>query len=239
MKSYDQAYLADARTKLGWMFHHGIIDIGIEADTFAHMFSRSDIGRLFERGNPGVISGMSGVEIAENMMREFGKKTWDEPIGYPDLWMSEVYWAGWALAYHQWETGRPFHRIIEKVPFSEIIAMYHPFHEMDITAFSLELERRIEERPVQSRLKTLRENRGWSQSDLSEASGVNIRSIQLYEQKVNNIDKAQARTVYCLASALACSVEDLLEDPTIDDRIRHRGTSYPSFQVVLIWTIDA
>lgn len=49
-----------------------------------------------------------------------------------------------------------------------------------------------------------------------EASGVNIRSIQLYEQGVNDIDRAQAKTVYRLASALACSVEDLLEEPSLD-----------------------
>lgn len=216
MRSYDQSYLADARRKLGWMFHHGIIDMGDDADRFATLFSRSDMGRLFERGNPTVVAGMSGVEMAENLMREYGRIPWDQPMECPDLRISEVYWAGWALAYHQWYTGRTFGRIFSKVPFSEIVRMYHPYHEMDITAFVSEMERRIGERPSQPRLKTLRENRGWSQSQLAEASGVNIRSIQLYEQRVNDIDKAQARTVYRLASALACSVEDLLEEPSID-----------------------
>ena len=216
MKSYEEMYLAGARKKLGWMFHHGIIDMGNDADRFAVLFSYSKIGRLFERGDPRTIAGMSGVEMAENLMRECGILSWDEPFMEPELWTSDVYWAGWALAYHQWYTGRPFHRIIEKVPFSEIIGMYHPFHEMDITSFVDEMERRIGERPGQSRLKTLRENRGWSQSNLAEAAGVKLRSIQLYEQGVNDIDKAQARTVYRLATALACSVEDLLEDPTVD-----------------------
>lgn len=111
--------------------------------------------------------------------------------------------------------GRPngdFGRIFSKVPFSGIVRMYHPYHEMDVTAFVSEMERRIGERPSQPRLKILRENRGWSQSQLAEASGINIRSIQLYEQRVNDIDRAQARTVYRLASALTCSVEE----PPID-----------------------
>ena len=35
--------------------------------------------------------------------------------------------------------------------------------------------------------------------------------IQLYEQKQNNINKAQAEVVVSLAKALGCEVEDLLD----------------------------
>jgi hypothetical protein len=35
--------------------------------------------------------------------------------------------------------------------------------------------------------------------------------IQLYEQKQNNINKAQVITLHCLAMALGCRIEDLLE----------------------------
>ena len=54
---------------------------------------------------------------------------------------------------------------------------------------------------------------GLSQSELARASGVNKRSIQMYEQQENDIDKAQAHTVYKLARVIGCNVEDLLEDP--------------------------
>ena len=43
---------------------------------------------------------------------------------------------------------------------------------------------------IEANLKRLRENRGISQSELSEISGVTLRSIQMYEQKINDIDKA-------------------------------------------------
>lgn len=50
-----------------------------------------------------------------------------------------------------------------------------------------------------------------SQKQLAEESGVSIRMVQYYEQGVNDINKAEALTVYRLAHALWCKVEDLLE----------------------------
>ena len=53
----------------------------------------------------------------------------------------------------------------------------------------------------------------WSQAELAKASGVSLRSIQMYEQRVNDIDKAQAQTVYKLSRVIGCEMEDLLEKP--------------------------
>ena len=50
---------------------------------------------------------------------------------------------------------------------------------------------------------------------LAEKSGVSLRSIQMYEQKNNDIDKAQAHSLYKLAVALGCSMEDLMENPNL------------------------
>ena len=59
-------------------------------------------------------------------------------------------------------------------------------------------------------LKRLRSEAGISQSNLSELSGVNLQMIQKYEQGVKDINKAQGETLYKLAHALNCNVEDLL-----------------------------
>ena len=64
-----------------------------------------------------------------------------------------------------------------------------------------------------SNLKRIRENRGLSQAELAAQSGVNLRNIQMYEQRVNGIDKAQANILYKLSRVLGCNVEDLLENP--------------------------
>ena len=62
-----------------------------------------------------------------------------------------------------------------------------------------------------SRLKEQRDAAGISQSRLAEASGVSIRMIQYYEQGFKDINKAQAFTIYKLAQALDCRMEDLIE----------------------------
>ena len=60
-------------------------------------------------------------------------------------------------------------------------------------------------------LKKIREATGLSQAKLAEVSGVNVRMIQYYEQGAKDINAAAALTVYRLAQALDCTVEDLLE----------------------------
>ena len=60
--------------------------------------------------------------------------------------------------------------------------------------------------------KSIRKSRDLSHSELAAQSGVNLRSIQIYEQKVNNRNKAQVQTLYKLSRILGCRVEDLLEN---------------------------
>ena len=84
---------------------------------------------------------------------------------------------------------------------------------MDIEHFIEDMNIKYNSVNRETRLKYIRENRGISQAELSELSGVKLRSIQMYEQRVNSIDKAQAGTVYKLSRVLGCTVEDLLESP--------------------------
>ena len=60
-------------------------------------------------------------------------------------------------------------------------------------------------------LKRLRTDKGFSQAELSEHSGVNVRLIQDYEQNHKPINNAKAISVYRLAQVLNCNVENLLE----------------------------
>lgn len=62
-----------------------------------------------------------------------------------------------------------------------------------------------------SNLKRIRKARDITQVELSEASGVNRRMIEFYEQGVKDINKAQALTLYKIAQALGCTMEELLE----------------------------
>lgn len=63
-----------------------------------------------------------------------------------------------------------------------------------------------------SRLKFMRTDKGMSQSQLAEASGVSVRLIQAYEQGYKDINKAQVVTVLQLAEALECDVYEIIND---------------------------
>ena len=60
-------------------------------------------------------------------------------------------------------------------------------------------------------LKRIRHDAGMSQSQLAQASGVALRMIQAYEQGTKDINRAEGLSIYHLAQALSCTVEDLLE----------------------------
>lgn len=61
-----------------------------------------------------------------------------------------------------------------------------------------------------NKLKNLRKECGYTQSELAKKSNVNVRMIQYYEQGTKDINKAQAVTLYRIAKALDCRIEDLL-----------------------------
>ena len=46
---------------------------------------------------------------------------------------SPEYWAGWTLAYYQWESGKSFAEILSNVTLSELLDMYEVYHQMDIS----------------------------------------------------------------------------------------------------------
>lgn len=61
------------------------------------------------------------------------------------------------------------------------------------------------------KLKEKRESLGMNQAELAEKSGIRLHAIQHYEQGFRDLNGAKAITVYKLAKALGCTVEDLLE----------------------------
>ena len=211
-RAYSESYLHDAKDTLAHFFDYLINDCAFDANWASTLFLSSGYAAQFERGNPAVLAGMSGAELAKAVVKKsYQSKTLPE-LRYSDG-LSAEYWAGWALAEYQWYSGRRFKDIFEHVRFSEIILMYPVYHEMDVSHFIKTMEAKCQEALPETRLKRMRESRGLSQSELAEESGVKLRSIQMYEQRVNDIDKAQAQTVYKLARIIGCDVEDLLENP--------------------------
>lgn len=123
----------------------------------------------------------------------------------------EEFWTGWALAYYQWETSLSFAEIVRYIPIKDILALYSPYHEMDIRQLVDKMNTLYRAAKPETNLKFLRQKAGLSQRMLAELSGVPMRTIQQYEQRQKNINKAQAECLVLLAKVLCCTVDDLIE----------------------------
>ncbi len=104
-----------------------------------------------------------------------------------------------------------FADIIKAVPIEEIRALYSPYHEMDIRHFVDKMNELCRSQRGETNLKRLRRQAGLTQRELAEKSGISLRTIQQYEQRKKNINKAQIDTLIPLSKSLYCEVKDLLE----------------------------
>ena len=208
--AYDKVYLDKARTALGRMLDFAVYDLKYNLTEFFALFISSGVAERFGRGDFTLLVGKSGVELAYEVLERSGIDYERVKVNYTAN-RSEEYWTGWALAYYQWETALSFEEIVSCVPIAEICVMYSPYHEMHIQSFVDRMNAYYRALQPQTNLKKMRQKAGFSQSELAEVSGVPLRTIQQYEQRQKNINKAQVEYLLMLAQALCCRVEDLVE----------------------------
>ncbi len=75
-------------------------------------------------------------------------------------------------------------------------------------------------------LQTKRKELGMSQSQLAEASGVNFRTLQDYEQGRKQLLSARVDVVYKLSEALGCDIEDIIVEKPDTESSLPRMTRY-------------
>ena len=210
MNAYDKCYLEKARTALGRMLDFAVYELHNALEAFWELFLTSDIAGRFESGDFTVLVGKSGTELAFEVLEQAGIPTERLSPRYAADRSAE-YWTGWALAYFQWESALSFSEITKYVPITQICALYHPYHEMDIRQFCDEMRRLYRAAKTETNLKLLRKAAGLSQQELAALSGVPVRTIQQYEQRQKNINKANAEHLLLLSRALNCDMAALLE----------------------------
>lgn len=208
--AYHEIYLNKAMSNLGEMFDFAINDFGLDRKDYAEMFAASSICRRLENGEPKYLVGMSGTELALDIIEE---TTGVVPVGTIDDQYDRTpdHWCGWAVCYYQWLTTMKYREIFRIASYDEISAMYPVLHETDVTKFAEEMEKRRANLLPETNLKRIRTAYGCSQSELARLSGVSLRSIQMYEQRNKDINRAQAESLGMIARALGCRIEDLLE----------------------------
>ena len=132
------------------------------------------------------------------------------PKQHPVWERSPEFFAGWAIAYYAWYTDNSFRNINRRLPIDEVVAMYNPYHEMDISQFVIEVDSRMSKYNKESQLKRLRLYASLTQSELATRSGVSKRMIEQYEQGRKTLANASATTVIRLADVLNCDVRELV-----------------------------
>lgn len=208
--AYSEDYLVSAQRILGDMLDYAVNTYAFDPDSFYQMFLVSDVSSQFQNGNPTYVAGKTGCEIVKEIIHSAGIEMQElEDEMYLDK--SPEYWAGWALAYYQWYTGRTFIKIYKVVSVQELLNMYDVYHEMDIQKFVDEINERWKAFYTDTNLKRIRLISGLSQRELAELSNVSLRQIQLFEQRQRDINHTRAIDVLKLAKILGCKSEELLE----------------------------
>ena len=209
--AYDEVYLNYAMTCLAEAVDYACYALKVDLDVFFTTFISSTISHQFEKGNTKYICGMSGSELAIQVMNN--KATHSINI-FPErnyYSFSPEYWTGWILAYYQWISQNTFENILNSLPASEIFKLYHPYHEASEEKAAEIIDNRIKNSFGTSKLQRARKNINMSQSELAKAANVNLRTLQQYEIKAKNINNAAVETVLNLCTVLHCDVEDLIE----------------------------
>ena len=208
--AYQEIYLNKAQATLGDAFDYAINTCHISGADFTKLFTASTISRRMENGEPAYLAGKSGIEIAADVVFEAtGKLLNAKPQEH--FRRSREYWIGWAVCYYQWFSARSYKQIFNVLTYEDLTNMYYTLHEADITKFVDIADEQIREHFQDTNLKRIRSSYGCTQAELAKRSGVTLRSIQMYEQRNKNINKASADALYRISKVLGCSMESLLE----------------------------
>ena len=210
MHAYDECYLDDAMKNLGEAMDYAVNQCELSMSEFMQMFIASGYAKLFEKGTPRYVSGLSGTELVCDILFRVESKS-DFPTIQIEYSCSKEYWCGWILAYYQWYSGKSFKDILSSLPMEQIERMYPAMHEASEQRFVDAVENMIARKTSATKLQTLRRLNGYSQRILAEKSGIHLRNVQQYEQRAKDINKAAVSTLVALAKTLNCQIEDLLE----------------------------
>ena len=203
--AYRETYLDSAMSKTGDMFDYAINDCGLSGESFTDLFLCSPVCLRLETGDPAYVAGKSGVELASEVIGGI------LPEPGEAFHRSRDYWCGVVSCYYQWLTGCKYAELFRAVPYSEMLRLYSALHETDLTKTAEVFRKRMEKCFPETRLKRRRMAYGCSQGELAKRSGVSLRSIQMYEQRNKDINKAHADTILRLSKTLGCRMEDLIE----------------------------
>ena len=210
IRAFQEIYLSDVQSTVGEMFDYAINVLNIPSSLFVNIFLKSSACKKIENGEPNYIVGKSGVEIASEVILETTGKEIEVKV-VPRYERTAEYWIGWVASFYQWYSDRKYSEIFDALSIDDFYQLYGVLHEEDIMHVVDIIDDKVRNHFKETKLKTIRLTYGITQLELSKRSHVSLRSIQMYEQRNKDINKASANTIYSLAKALGCTMEDLVE----------------------------
>lgn len=211
--AYSEMYLEDAMRTLGEAVDFALCGQGLSPIELPTILLNSLEMRQFERGVTRVVCGMSGDELAREIIASAGLKPAECRGSYPPD-RSPQYWAGWVFAYSQWASSLNFNELFEVAPLDWIIGSYHPLHEASEDKFAqIVIDKWNKAQAGKKGLKAARKASVLTQKQLAAQSGVKLRAIQLYEQNQLDLRRASVSSALALAKTLHCSIEDHVWQP--------------------------
>lgn len=222
---------------VGKMLDHAVYSLHQNADTFFDLFITSGLAAKIEQTDISIITGISGIELSYEVMNRCGIP-FDRVTPRHTTGLSKEFYAAHALAHIQYDTGIPYEELLHLISVSDIIRLYDSYHSKAVSllpwqmsdtdrakaigkikdSFADELASAFESVGIytfqmkkETHLKEIRLRNGFSQSRLAAASGIPVRTIQQYEQRQKDINKAAAESILKLAAVLNCEPSALLE----------------------------
>lgn len=208
--AYAEEYLDAAMNCLGDAFDYAVNVCKVSLGEFYDAFTASGFAQQFENGTPRIVLGLSGAELVRKIFDKIDG-TVETPVREAPLDKSPEYWTGWILAYLQWKTGISFEGITEHLPVENLHALYPTLHEAPEDKAVDVFISIYQARKLPTKLYKFRKIKNYSQAKLAEKSGISLRSLQMYEQRKKNINKASFESVYALSRALNIRPENLYE----------------------------
>ena len=210
-RAYNKLYLEDAMHNFGSLLDCAANAAHFDLLVFYEMFLSSGIAIQMEIGNPRFVSGLSGVELMELVVKKASDKTLPK-LSYFPLDRTPEYWAGWALAYYQWHTAHSFSYLQRNgLGIDIVLSLYPTLHEADLSKFVRTADTLIERHlsTKKNTLKTIRKQSRYTQKELAELTSVSLRMIRAYEQGDQDIRRAEAQSVFDLSRAFGCKPEEI------------------------------
>lgn len=203
---YDESILEYAMDNLGVALDYVTNILHQDGQEFLNLFLTSGVAKEFENCNPRYVTGMSGRDMADDVYRIAGKSV-PSIEGEVNGEYSPEYWCGWILAYYQGMSHLEFKKILPILTYEKLMSSYI-LHEADKTKAYEVFDQAVK---AETFLARMRKKRNMTQAELATKSGVSLRSIQLYEQRKNDINKAQYNNLSDIANVLWCDIEDIVE----------------------------